>query len=212
MENSPQNLQPLPQKKPKPKRIYINFLEIKPIKMTISVNFESTEADSTSALMNFLTIIPAGVENAIITIDSYMFHHVFLEEELIKKTLKEYYLSEMKKQIVYNAGSIQFFAPLQLIQGLGIGVKNIFYNPFYELVSTQEVQSFASTFLEGFITFLLYILTKCFLFLSIIVKTIAFLSFDRTFQSKREMFRRQIFKSPIDGFNYGGRQVIRIFK
>lgn len=118
----------------------------------------------------------------------------------------------MKKQIVYNAGSIQFFAPLQLIQGLGIGVKNIFYNPFYELVSTQEVQSFASTFLEGFITFLLYILTKCFLFLSIIVKTIAFLSFDRTFQSKREMFRRQIFKSPIDGFNYGGRQVIRIFK
>lgn len=110
---------------------------------------------------------------------------MFLEEELIKKTLKEYYLSEMKKQIVYNAGSIQFFAPLQLIQGLGIGVKNIFYNPFYELVSTQEVKSFASNFLEGFITFVLYIVTKGFQFMSIVFKIISFLSFDRIFQSKR---------------------------
>lgn len=56
--------------------------------MTISVNFESTDANSSSALMNFLTIVPAGVENAIITIDSYIFHHVFLEEALIEKTLK----------------------------------------------------------------------------------------------------------------------------
>jgi len=45
----------------------------------------------------------------------------------------------MKKQIVYNAGSIQFFAPLQIIQGLGIGFTNIFYNPLYSLVNNPEI-------------------------------------------------------------------------
>ena len=57
----------------------------------------------------------------------------------MKKTLQEYYIYEMKKQIVYNAGSIQFFAPLQIIQGLGVGFKNIFYNPLYSLVNDREI-------------------------------------------------------------------------
>jgi hypothetical protein len=48
-------------KQHKRKQIYINFLEIKPIKMTLSVNFESTEAYHSSKLMNILTMIPAGV-------------------------------------------------------------------------------------------------------------------------------------------------------
>jgi hypothetical protein len=61
------------------KQFYINLLEIKPIKMTVSVNFESETAYYSSTLMNFLTMIPTGVENAIIEIDSYIFHHVFLE-------------------------------------------------------------------------------------------------------------------------------------
>lgn len=33
-------------------------------------------------------MIPAGVENAIITIDSFMFHHVFMEDSRLKQTLK----------------------------------------------------------------------------------------------------------------------------
>jgi len=51
----------------------------------------------------------------------------------------------MKKQILYNAGSIQMLAPIQLVQGLGIGVKNIFYNPFYEVYHTKEIQHFTTT-------------------------------------------------------------------
>ena len=45
----------------KRKQFYINILEIKPIKMTISINFESAEAHQNSALINMLTWIPAGV-------------------------------------------------------------------------------------------------------------------------------------------------------
>ena len=89
--------------------------------------------------MNFLTLIPTGVENAIITIDSYIFHHVFSEDQLIKNKLKSHYLYEMKKQIVYNAGSIEILAPLQIIQGLGVGVTSIFYNPLYSLVNNSEI-------------------------------------------------------------------------
>lgn len=82
----------------------------------------------------------------------------------------------------------------------------------YELVSKQEVQSFASTFLNGFVSLLIYLLTKCFQLISLIFKIFAYLSLDQTFRSRREMFRKQIFKSPIDGFNYGGRNLIKIFK
>ena len=45
----------------KKKQFYINLLEIKPIKMTISINFESAEAHHNSTLINLLTWIPAGV-------------------------------------------------------------------------------------------------------------------------------------------------------
>ena len=53
----------------------------------------------------------------------------------------------MKKQVLFNAGSIQILTPFQLIKGLGIGFTNIFYNPIYELVSTKEIKSFTSNML-----------------------------------------------------------------
>jgi hypothetical protein len=59
-------------------QIYINFMEIKPIKMTISVSFDANMNSSFSPnLIGFLTLIPLGVENAIIAVDSYIFHHIF---------------------------------------------------------------------------------------------------------------------------------------
>ena len=88
-----------------------------------------------------------AVENAIIEVDSYMFHHVFMEGPRLSATLQEYYFYELKKQILWNAGSIKILTPIQLVKGLGIGVKNIFYNPFYEFVNTQEIKSFGATML-----------------------------------------------------------------
>lgn len=118
----------------------------------------------------------------------------------------------MKKQILFNAGSIQILTPFQLIRGLGVGFANIFYNPFYELVSTKEIQSFTSKFLDGFIGLISFIFTMGFQLINYFFKFLAALTKDNNFQTRREQFRKQIFKSPIDGFSYGARYWTRVCK
>ena len=69
----------------------------------------------------------------------------------------------MKKQILYNAGSITILSPLKIIKGLGIGFKSILYNPLYEFVNNnQEIQNFTSSIMEGIFTFLIFIITMIF--------------------------------------------------
>lgn len=118
----------------------------------------------------------------------------------------------MKKQVLFNAGSIQILTPFQLIKGLGIGFTSIFYNPIYELVNTKEIKSFTSNMLEGFITFILFILSLGFSVVNGIFKFLAMLTKDNNFQTKRETFRKQIFKSPMSGFSHGAKALVRIFK
>lgn len=66
--------------------------------------------------------------------------------------------------------------------------------------------------LEGFITFFIFILTLGFSVINGIFKFIAVFTKDNNFQTRREKFRKQIFKSPVDGFSYGARYLVRIFK
>lgn len=91
----------------------------------------------------------------------------------------------MKKQILFNAGSIQILTPFKLIKGLGIGFTSIFYNPFYELVNTKEIKSFTSNFLEGFITLIVFIFSMGFSLLNSIFKFLAVLTKDNNFQTRR---------------------------
>lgn len=46
-------------------------------------------------------------------------------------------MQSIQYQILYNAGSYDMLAPLKLIEGVGVGVKNIFYDPFYEFVKKK---------------------------------------------------------------------------
>ena len=43
-------------------------------------------------------------------------------------------MRQAKNQIFKNAGSYDMFVPIQLIGGVGNGVKQIFYDPIYELM------------------------------------------------------------------------------
>lgn len=91
----------------------------------------------------------------------------------------------MKKQILYNAGSIQILAPIQLVKGLGVGVKSIFYNPFYEFAQSKEINKLTSTFFEGIISFFVLLFSLGFQLLNALFKFIAFFTFDTNFQSRR---------------------------
>ena len=104
--------------------------------MTVSVNMEHSEENEKNYIGVF-RYIPLGVENAIIEIDSFTFFHVFFDQEQLTRLLTSYYMQSIQYQILYNAGSYDMLAPLKLIEGVGVGVKNIFYDPFYEFVKKK---------------------------------------------------------------------------
>lgn len=63
------------------------------------------------------------------------------------KQIKEFYKSELTKQVLINAGNLQFLFAVDLIKNLGIGVKNIFYDPIYEFASNKDIKNTTSTLL-----------------------------------------------------------------
>ena len=134
------------QKKQIDQQLYINYMQIKPIKMTISVSLErGQDEEIQTGVIGILRFIPFGIDNAILQIDSFLSYHIFYDSKQITENLKSYYYSEARKQILLNAGSYDILAPIQLVKGLGMGMKNIFYDPFYEFVKKKEIQALSET-------------------------------------------------------------------
>lgn len=62
-------------------QVYINVLDLKPLKMTISVYLTHNENEEVKVnAISILRYIPFGVENAIINIDSYEYFHIFYDQ------------------------------------------------------------------------------------------------------------------------------------
>ncbi len=63
--------------------------------MTVSVSFDKLSKDEEEDRMNMemLNMLPVGIENAIITIDSYLFHHIYEDRDQVLKQIKEFYKS-----------------------------------------------------------------------------------------------------------------------
>ena len=120
-------------------------------------------------------------------------------------------MRSIRNQVLVNAGSYDMFVPIQLVQGLGVGVKNIFYDPIYEFVQKKEIKAVTKTCLEGLISLIVFLLSFFIKIINLIFKFLAAITFDTEFKTKREMFRKQIFKSPMDGLVYGLRYTWRVF-
>ena len=102
--------------------------------------------------------------------------------------------------------------PIKLLTGLGTGVKNIFYDPFYELVRKKEIKAGGKAFCEGLISLIVFLITFLIKLISLVFKIISMLSFDQEFKTKRESFRKQIFKSPVDAAILGAKNWWNTFK
>ena len=181
--------------------------------MTISVSLEHNKDEQIKLdLIGVLRYIPFGIENAIIEIPSYQYSHIFYDQEEVKKKFSRYYMRTIQNSLLSNAGSYELLMPITLVGGLGTGVKNIFYDPFYELVTKKEIKAVGKTLCEGLISLFVFLLTFIIKFISMIFKIIAFITFDQEFKTKRESFRKQIFKSPVDAAILGGKNWWNTFK
>lgn len=103
----------------------------------------------------------------------------------LKKQFIKYYTKQAWNQIYKNAGSYDMFVPIQLVGGVGNGVKQIFYDPIYELVKKKEIKAVGKTFCEGLLSFLVFLITFIFKLINLIFKVLAALTFDREFRTKR---------------------------
>lgn len=130
----------------------------------------------------------------------------------LKKQLIRYYTKQAWNQIYKNAGSYDMFVPIQLLSGLGNGVKQIFYDPIYELVKKKQIKAVGKTFCEGLLSFIAFLIGFLFKIINLTFKILAVFTFDREYQTKRQSFRKQIFKSPLEGAALGGKNFFSAFK
>lgn len=116
------------------REIYINYLNIEPIKIIASItwNFNSEEEFRGGAL-DFLRILPFGIKDAVIQLKSFTTYHVFEKRQALMNRILRYYRQSIIVQAVRNAGSFELLAPLKIINGIGEGARNIFYEPMYTL-------------------------------------------------------------------------------
>ena len=76
-----------------------------------------------------------------------MFHHIYEDKNQVLKQIREFYTGQLTKQVLVNAGNLEFLVAIDLVKGLGIGVKNIFYDPIYEFASKKDIKNTTSTLL-----------------------------------------------------------------
>ena len=87
-------------------------------------------------------------------------------------------MRSIRNQVLINAGSYDMFVPIQLVQGLGVGVKNIFYDPIYEFVQKKEIKAVTKTCLEGLISLIVFLLGFFIKIINLIFKFLAAITFD----------------------------------
>lgn len=91
----------------------------------------------------------------------------------------------MTKQVLINAGNLEFLFAVDLIKNLGIGVKNIFYDPIYEFASNKDIKNTTSTLLEGLFSFILFIVAFFVKIVNLVFKIFTILTFDTDYKAKR---------------------------
>ncbi len=77
------------------------------------------------------------------------------------------------------------FVPIQLVGGLGNGVKKIFYDPIYELVKKKEIKAVGKTFCEGILSFIIFLFGFLIKLINVIFKMLDFFTFDQVFKTRR---------------------------
>lgn len=97
----------------------------------------------------------------------------------LKKRFANYYKKQAWNQIYKNAGSYDMFVPIQLVGGVGTGVKQIFYDPIYELVKKKQIKALGSKFCEGLLSFIIFLFKFLFKLITLTFKFLAIFTFDQ---------------------------------
>ena len=179
------------------KELYFNQLCIEPMKIVLSANWTATSKDlETTTHLAILKAMPFGIDHAVIKLPKFDEHHINENSEVLIDKLKRHYTQDIVFQILKNAGSYDLLVPLKIIGGVGTGAKDIFYDPIYTLFTKKDIKSSSSKVLEGCFSLVTTIIMVLFKFIYVIFKLLAFLTFDSSYNIRRNALLRTTMKNP----------------
>lgn len=117
----------------------------------------------------------------------------------------KYYLEGAIFQVLNNAGSYDLLAPLRIINGVGEGARNIFYEPIYTLYKKKEMKATASKMFEGCVIFIMFLVKFLLKLIDVMFRLFSFFALDSAYTQRRNNFHKQTMKNPWYGFKRGGR-------
>jgi vacuolar protein sorting-associated protein 13A/C len=216
------------------KKLYIERLELSPIKCSLTFNYANLEkkinssnsSNSTSSststssspnsdnpvktVLNAIGVAVANIEDAPIYLNSLNISHAFeTREEMVKNITKHFYmqlLSEVYK-VVFSFDIIG--NPVSLVHNLGTGVYDFFYEPAKGFVKSPKefvigVRKGSTSLVKNSVAGIFNTASKITGSLS---KGVAHLAFDKEYVRQREKNNREKAKNVTQGISVGAKEL-----
>ena len=202
------------------KRIYIKHLTLEPI--DICFTFRNAPGHKFGSMAaNLLTdfgLVLASIDSAKIRLNYLQSTHIFGSKDEIVSRIYKHYSRQLWTQLVKLFGSIELLGnPVSLIENLGTGVVELFYEPLYALVTGKGSKhgKFGTTLAYGAVSFIshsvsgisstIYNITKT------IMKGIATLTADPSYLRKRQRVKNRKIKNIKEGVVFGLKYFFHVF-
>lgn len=194
------------------KRIYVKHITLEPI--DICFTFRSAPGHKFGAMAaGFLTdfgLVLASIDSAKIRLNCFKATHMFGSQDDLISRISKHYSRQIWNQLYKLFGSFELLGnPVSLIENLGTGVIELFYEPLYSLVTGKQTKhgNFGTSLAHGAVSFIshsvsgisstIYNITKT------IMKGLATLTADDEYLRKRHRIKNRKIKSIKEGIVYG---------
>lgn len=136
------------------KRIYVKHITLEPIE--ICFTFRSAPGHKFGAMAaGFLTdfgLVLASIDSAKIKLNCFQSTHMFGSQVDLITRISKHYSRQIWNQLYKLFGSIELLGnPVSLISNIGTGVVELFYEPFYALVTGKQTKhgNFGTTLVKS---------------------------------------------------------------
>lgn len=124
------------------KKIYFESLNFNPIKINLSYATHPGNGRQETFLRTIVSAIGvtlANLDGAQISLNALILDHPFATREELINRISKYYYWQALRELYKVIGSFEFLgAPVSLVQNLGTGVHDFFYEPAHALVRSPE--------------------------------------------------------------------------
>jgi len=197
-------------------RLYIKNLTLEPIELIFTFRATPGHKWRVVDLGAFadLGMMLASIDSAKIRLNYLQATHIFGSQDDVISRMTKHYTRQLMTQLYRILGSIDLLGnPVSLIENLGTGAVELFYNPFHVLFTGEagEHGGFRGSLAHGFIAFgkgIVFGVGQAVMRIGgTIVRGMAMLTADAEYLRDRQRKKNRKIRSPREGFVYGTKQL-----